>query len=99
MKDASTGTFRSPKVTGLSPKSDEPEFVRLCALIDETNFQRSPYKGILGRVAEELGYKGGRRSLHKAIRHSRNLTAMLAVAEAIMKVRSTLGEVVKRLEE
>ncbi len=96
-KDA-TGTFRTRKVTETTPNAERHEFQRLCILIDATNFRRPPYKGLLGKVAVDLGFKGGRRSLYKAIHESRNLNAMLAVAQAIHAVNETVGQTVRLME-
>lgn len=58
-------------------------FENLCALMDNTPFNRSPYRGILSEVGEALGLRGGRRSVYKAIRVSRTLEVMVRVAEEI----------------
>lgn len=64
--------------------------------MDDTEFNRLPYRGILGKVAEELGLRGGRRSVYKSIRISRTIVVMVKVAEHIREAEAererSLGE-------
>ncbi|KAB2894784.1 MAG: hypothetical protein OKBPIBMD_01641 [Chlorobi bacterium] len=63
-------------------------FRDLCRLMDDTEFNRPPYRGILGKVAEELGLRGGRRSVYKSIRISRTIEVMVKVAEHIREAEA-----------
>ena len=65
--------------------------------MDTPPFRKPPYKGLLAVVAVELGFKGRRRTLYKAIRQSRNLQAMLAVAKAIGAIEADMQKVVNDL--
>jgi|GEM_PF-2838213 len=63
---------------------------KLIAVIDATNFAREPYRGVLSRVAERLGYKGGRRSVFAAVKRHRTLAVMLEVVREIESVDQEL---------
>lgn len=87
MKRNPSGTDRELTDNSTSGESSlDAVYTDLCLLMDRTSFVRAPYKGILSKVACELGMKGGRRSVYKSIKVSRTIEVMIKVAEEIRAV-------------
>ena len=80
----------------VSPTSDQKQyndFMKLCELMDTTNFMASPYKGVLKTVARELKLNQG--SMTNLIKRYRNVRAMTAVAREMARINKEIREATK----
>jgi len=76
--------------------STDAAFKSLCDLMDTTPFNKNPYRGILTRVGEAIGYKGGRRSVYQAIKVNRQPSVMIAVAKEIREIEEQMTKALQR---